>query len=217
MTDRIRIEVDGRTIAVERGVNLLAACLASGIYIPHLCYLEDVKPAAASCRLCFVEIAGSEAPVPACTVTVGDPLVVSTGSPAVRRLQKAGLQLLLSAHRVACKGCPAHRRCELQRIAKFLKVGLTAGNLDRYLKEPELDATHPCLNYHPNRCVLCGRCVHVCRRQHCGDAPLTFLKRGFDTVIGTYAVSPAASAACGDCRACVDVCPVAALQPKQAT
>jgi NADH dehydrogenase/NADH:ubiquinone oxidoreductase subunit G len=217
MTDRIRIEVDGRTIAVERGVNLLAACLASGIYIPHLCYLEDVKPATASCRLCFVEIEGSEAPVPACTVTVGDPLVVRTGSPAVRRLQKAGLQLLLSAHRVACKGCPANRRCELQRIAKFLKLGLTAGNLDRYLKEPEIDSTHPCLNYYPNRCVLCGRCVHVCRGQHCGDAPLTFLKRGFDTVIGTYAVSLVASAACGDCRACVDVCPVAALQPKQAT
>jgi predicted molibdopterin-dependent oxidoreductase YjgC len=84
-------------------------------------------------------------------------------------------------HRVVCKNCPAHRRCDLQRIAKFLKIGLTPGRLDRYRKEPEVDSTHPCLDYYPNRCVLCGRCVHVCRRQH-RDAILTFAKRGFDTV-----------------------------------
>lgn len=214
MPASIRIEVDGRILEVEPGANLLAVCLANGIFIPHLCYLEAVEPAAASCRLCFVDIEGRTLPVPACTVTVGSPLVVHTGSPAVRRLQKAGLQLLLSAHRVACKNCPANRRCDLQRIARFLKVGLTPGNLDRYLKEPEVDSTHPCLNYYPNRCVLCGRCVHVCRRQN-RDVILTFAKRGFDTVVGTYDISPSASHSCGDCRACVDICPVAALLPKQ--
>ncbi|MCU0602564.1 MAG: 2Fe-2S iron-sulfur cluster-binding protein [Desulfobacterales bacterium] len=209
----IRIIVDGRDFDVEPGANLLAACLAAGIYIPHLCYLEDMKPAAASCRLCFVDIEGRKEPVPACTVTVDTPLEVDTGSPAVRRLQKAGLQLLLSVHRVACKNCPAHRRCDLQRIAKFLKVGLTPGNLDRYLKEPEVDSSHPCLDYYPNRCVLCGRCVHVCRRQHT-DAVLTFAKRGFATVVRAYDDSPAASDSCRGCRACADACPVAALLPK---
>jgi predicted molibdopterin-dependent oxidoreductase YjgC len=209
----MRITVDGRGFDVEPGANLLAACLAAGIYIPHLCYLEDVKPAAASCRLCFVEIEGRREPVPACTVTVGASLVVHTGSPAVRRLQKAGLQLLLSVHRVACRSCPAHRRCDLQRIAKFLKIGLTPGHLDRYLKEPEIDSSHPCLDYYPNRCVLCGKCVHVCRLQH-RDVMLTFAQRGFDTVVGCYKVSPGATPPCGDCRACVDVCPVAALLPK---
>jgi len=213
MPASISIQVDGRILNVEPGANLLAACLAKGIYIPHLCYLENMKPAAASCRLCFVDIEGRKEPVAACSVTVEASLVVDTGSPAVRRLQKAGLQLLLSVHRVACKNCPAHRRCDLQRIAKFLKVGLTPGNLDRYLKEPEVDSTHPCLNYYPNRCVLCGRCVHVCRGQH-RDMILTFAKRGFDTVVGTYGISSTSSHSCGACRACVDVCPVAALLPK---
>jgi len=58
MPASISIRVDGRILNVEPGANLLAACLAKGIYIPHLCYLENMKPAAASCRLCFVDIEG---------------------------------------------------------------------------------------------------------------------------------------------------------------
>jgi predicted molibdopterin-dependent oxidoreductase YjgC len=209
----IPIQVDGRTLEVEPGANLLSVCLADGIYVPHLCYLEDLKPAPASCRLCFVDIEGRSGPVPACSVTVEGPLVVRTGTPAVRRLQKAGLRLLLSVHRIDCKNCPANRRCELQRIARFLKVGLTAGKLGRRLKDPEVDSSHPCLDYYPNRCVLCGKCVHVCGRQH-RDVFLTFIKRGFDTVVGTYGPSSGPLHSCGGCRACVEVCPVSALLPK---
>jgi predicted molibdopterin-dependent oxidoreductase YjgC len=210
----IPVQVDGKTIDVEPGANLLAVCLANGIYIPHLCYLEDMKPAPSSCRLCFVGIEGRSGPVPACSVGVEEPLVVRTGTPEVRRLQKAGLRLLLSVHRIDCRNCPAHRRCGLQQIAKFLKAGLNSGKLDRRLKEPEVDSTHPCLDYYPNRCVLCGKCVHVCSRQD-RDVVLTFAKRGFDTVVGTYGAEANPSRLCDGCRACVEVCPVAALLPKQ--
>jgi predicted molibdopterin-dependent oxidoreductase YjgC len=210
----IPIQVDGRTLEVEPGANLLAVCLANGIYIPHLCYLEDMSPVSGSCRLCYVDIEGQGGPAPACSVRVDGPQVVRTGTPAVRRLQKAGLRLLLSVHRIECKSCPANRRCELQRIARFLKAGLTPGRLERRLKEPEIDSTHPCLDYYPNRCVLCGKCVHVCSRQR-RDVVLTFAKRGFETVVGCYGTSPDPSHSCGGCRACVEVCPVAALLPKQ--
>ena len=215
MPEIIPIQVDGKKLDVGPGANLLAACLANGIYIPHLCYLEAVQPAPASCRLCFVEIEGRERPVPACTLTVEAPLTVSTDSPAVRRLQKAGLRLLLSVHRVDCKNCPANRRCELQRIARFLKVGLNSGKLVRRLKAPEIDPSHPCLDYYPNRCVLCGKCVHVCRSLH-KDVVLSFVRRGFETAVGCYGHAVSQSTACClDCRACADVCPVAALLPKQ--
>jgi len=213
MNDMIRITVDDKPIAVESGANLLSTCLANGIYIPHLCYLENMKPVSASCRLCFVEVEGSSGPVPACTVTVASPLTVKTDTSTVRRLQKAGLQLLLSVHRVECKSCPANRHCELQRLAKFLKVGLKSGKFEQRLKDPEIDSSHPCLDYYPNRCVLCGKCVHVCRLQH-RDMALTFAKRGFDTVVGCYGLSTYPAQSCRDCRACVEACPVAALLPK---
>jgi predicted molibdopterin-dependent oxidoreductase YjgC len=213
MSESVSITVDDKPIEVEAGTNLLSACLTNGIYIPHLCYLESMKPVSASCRLCFVEVQGRNGPVPACTVTIDGPLAVKTDTPAVRRLQKAGLQLLLSVHRIDCKVCPANRRCELQRIARFLKVGLKPGKLAQHFKEPEIDSSHPCLDYYPNRCVLCGKCVHVCRLQH-RDVVLTFAKRGFDTVVGFFGLSADAAASCRDCRACAEACPVAALLPK---
>lgn len=213
MTTPLTITVDDKPIEVEAGSNLLSACLASGIYIPHLCYMEELNPAAASCRLCFVEVEGRSAPVPACTVTVEGPLAVRTDTPAVRRLQRAGLQLLLSVHRIECKSCPANRRCELQRVAKFLKVGLKIGKLTQHFKQPEIDASHPCLNYYPNRCVLCGKCVQVCRAQQ-RDVVLTFARRGFDTVVAHYGLSAESAPSCRDCRACADVCPVSALLAK---
>jgi predicted molibdopterin-dependent oxidoreductase YjgC len=175
--------------------------------------MENVNPAAASCRLCFVEVAGRSGPVPACTVTVEEQLAVRTATPAVRRLQKAGLRLLLSVHRVECKNCPANRRCELQRLARFLQVGLKPGKLAPHFKQPEIDSSHPCLDYYPNRCVLCGKCVHACRGQH-RDVVLTFANRGFDTVVGYYGLPSDAVRACQGCHACADVCPVAALVSK---
>jgi predicted molibdopterin-dependent oxidoreductase YjgC len=213
MSEPIRITVDDKPIDVEAGTNLLSACLDNGIYIPHLCYLGNLKPPAASCRLCFVEIEGCSGPVPACTAAVESPLTVKTDTPAVRRLQRAGLRLLLSVHRIECKSCPANRRCELQRLAKFLKVGLRPGTLVQHLKQPEIDSSHPCLDYYPNRCVLCGKCVNVCRSEH-RDVVLTFARRGFDTVVSYYGRSSRCAPSCDDCVACVEICPVAALRKR---
>jgi NADH dehydrogenase/NADH:ubiquinone oxidoreductase subunit G len=209
----ISITADDKIIEVHAGANLLSACLANGIYIPHLCYLETMKPVSASCRLCFVEIEGGRGPVPACTISIVEPISVKTDTPAVRRLQKAGLRLLLSVHHIDCKNCPANRNCELQRIAKFLKIGLNPGKLERRLKEPAVESLHPCLEYYPNRCVLCGKCLHVCRSKH-RKAVLTFIRRGFDTAIGYYSASADTDLSYPGCRDCIDVCPVAALQLK---
>lgn len=208
--EAIEIRVDGQAIRVAKGANLLEACLANDIYIPNLCHLEGEKPAHASCRLCFVAIDGRETPVPACTISVTEPLQIQTDTPAVRRLQKAGLQLLLSVHKVDCKNCPANKRCALQKMARFLKVALKPKGLDRYLKEIEVDSRHPFFDYYPNRCVLCGKCVRVCRNAN-DQSLLTFAERGFKTVIAYFGGKKEMAAACPDCNACTAVCPVAAI------
>lgn len=205
------IMVDNKAIEAQEGINLLLACLNQNIYIPNLCYIGGMLYPSTLCRMCFVEIEGKTKPVAACTVTVKEGMVVRTDTPQVRRLQRTALQLLLSVHRVDCKNCPANRKCELQRIAKFLKVGLKSKRLEPCFKEPEIVREHPYLDYFPNRCILCGKCYYVCRRQH-GRAILTFAKRGFDTVISFLGEYDSSAADCADCNACVEICPVAALQ-----
>jgi len=213
---KVIITVDEKPLEVDVGMNLLQACLEHGIYIPNLCHLEGRAAPEASCRLCFVEVNGSDQPVAACTVKVTDQMIVRTDTPAVRRLQKTGLRLLLSVHHVDCKNCPANKKCVLQDLAKFLKVGLKPKTLEHHLKTPEIDDSHPHLTYYPNRCVLCGKCLHVCRSVK-GSAMLAFAQRGFDTVISFYGGAGSAETACENCEACIEICPVAALLPKQSS
>ena len=131
----ITLRIDDQKIEVAEGTNLLEACLDNGIYIPNLCYIEGMKHPPASCRLCFVEIEGTDNPVLSCSVRVGREMVVNTDTPRVRRLQKTALQLLLSVHDVDCKNCPANRKCALQEMAKFLKVALKSKGFNQFLKE----------------------------------------------------------------------------------
>ena len=205
--------VNDQKIEVEAGTNLLKACLEHDIYIPNLCYVEGMTHPPASCRLCFVEIEGQEDPVPACTIEVSSDMVVSTDTPRVRRLQQSALNLLLSVHEIDCKNCPANKKCELQDMARFLKVGLKAKELDLFLKEKAVDQSHYFVDYYLNRCVLCGRCVYVCRA-HSKKVQLTFAGRGFNTLIRLYGDRGSDDFSCENCRACIDACPVAALVPK---
>ncbi len=206
----IRLTIDEKVIAVEEGKSLLQACLENGIYVPHLCYLEGMANPPASCRLCFVEIAGANRPLPSCRTTAEAGMVVVTHSPAVRQLQRSALQLLLSAHRVDCRNCPSNKHCDLQKAARFLGVHLKVKHLDSLFAETENDFNHPLLGYDPGRCVLCGKCVHVCQNQQ-GLPLLTFARRGFDTVIGFMGKKDPAELPCLDCLACTEICPVSAL------
>jgi len=208
----IRLLVNTKHIEVEAGTNLLKACLDHDIYVPNLCYLEGMKHPPASCRLCFVEIEGRERPVPACSVRVNSAMVVTTDTPGVRRLQKSALQLLLSVHQVDCKNCPANKKCALQDMARYLKVGLKSKGLDLFLNEMEMEQSHQFITHEPNRCVLCGRCVYACRHQQARTL-LTFAGRGFDTRISFFETE-AGAPLCENCQVCIDVCPVAALMPK---
>lgn len=207
---KVALTVDGRVIQVESGRNLLQACLENGIYIPNLCYIEGIKRPFASCRLCFVEIEGEERPVTACTRTVTGGMFVRTDTGPVRQLQRSALELLLSVHEVDCGHCPANRRCALQRLCGILKVRLKSDALERHLKDTGAGCSHPLLNYEPNRCVLCGKCVHVCRERN--ERPvLSFIKRGFDTVIGLDWDEDTLEIPCKGCLACIEVCPVGAI------
>jgi len=210
----VKITVDNREISVKAGESLLDACLKNDIDIPNLCWMEGMGEPWAACRLCFVEIEGENLPVTACTTLTRSDMVVRTDTPAVRALQQSALALLLSVHHVDCKNCHANKKCALQNLARRLNVSLKPKYFENYLKPVERDETHPSLVYFPNRCVLCGKCIHVCRELH-GQPLISFANRGFDTVVSFQGNDTILNAKCKSCGACAAVCPVGALATKK--
>lgn len=210
----VKLVVDNQTIEADEGAPLLQVCLENDIYIPNLCWIKEMQEAPVSCRLCFVEVEGEPLPVPSCKTPVKEGLVARTDAPEVRRLQKSAFQLLMSDHEINCKPCPANKKCELQKIARFLKTSLKPKQLEPHRKEAPPGLSHPGLELDINRCVLCGRCIHTCTTKQ-GRPFLTFARRGIDTVVGFYGASDAMAAVCSECLACVDICPVRAILPAE--
>ena len=208
----VTLTIDGVEVKAEQGANLLWAALDNGFYIPNLCAVREVDPPFASCRLCFVEIEGRNAPVTACTETVSDSMVVRLNTPRVQRLRNTAFELLLSHHHLDCRNCAKNRNCELQNIASRLGLKLRLKRFRPIPRELPVDSSHPLFTYDPNKCVMCGKCVWVCHEQ--GTGILDFAFRGIDTMVSTMAGIPLAEAGCNSCLACVTVCPVGALVAK---
>ncbi len=206
----VSLTIDGKEIKARKNERLLWAALDNGIYIPNLCAIRDLSKPFASCRLCFVEIEGDNKPVTACTVTVEEGMRVNTRGSAARRLARTALELLLASHPVDCASCPANRACDLQKIAAHLGVKLNSKRFRKIDHELPVDSSSPVFTYDPNKCVLCGRCVWVCRDK-LGIGVLGFARRGFQRIVTTFESKPIAETNCKGCGDCAAVCPVGAM------
>ena len=207
----VRLTIDGVRVEAQEGEKLLWAALDAGIYIPHLCANREADDPFSGCRLCFVEIEGRDQPVTSCTETVAEGLVVSTDTPAVRRLQRTAAELLLASHDVDCAHCEVHRKCPLQEIAAFLHIGLKPKRLRNIPRPFPTESINSVLAYNSGRCVRCGLCVWVCNEK-VGAGIIDFAFRGFRTVVASLETPEVMQSICPSCTQCVQVCPVAALK-----
>jgi NADPH-dependent glutamate synthase beta subunit-like oxidoreductase/formate hydrogenlyase subunit 6/NADH:ubiquinone oxidoreductase subunit I/ferredoxin len=111
-TPRIRIEVDGKLVEGFEGQTILEVCRDNGIEIPTLCY-EPKLPGFGACRMCVVEVEGSEYPPISCSQQAEAAMVVKTQTEEVRRLRATNLELIFSDHNAYClppcqNKCPSH-------------------------------------------------------------------------------------------------------------
>ncbi len=206
----VLLTIDGKKVTAREGEKILWAALDNGIYIPNLCALRDKEEPAAACRLCFVEVEGCSQPVTACTETVDEDMVINTKGPKALRLVRTGFELLMSSLPVDCAHCAKNTLCELQKIAHHLGVKLKTKRFKKLLRELPIDSSSPVFIYDPNKCVLCGRCVWICR-ERLGIGALGFAHRGFERVVTTFGDEPIGESKCRDCSECVVACPTGAL------
>jgi len=206
----MHIFINGNKIECSKGETLLWVALDNGIYIPHLCAIRERKEPYGACRLCFVEVEGIEFPVTACTLKVEEGMVINTKSEKALRLAKTSFELLLSNHPVDCRNCKKSGKCELQRISKHLGIKLKKERFKKFIKDLPIDESSPVFIYNPNKCVLCGRCVWLCRKK-LGIGGIGFGYRGFKRYVTTFADEPLGLSECREIVELVDICPVGAF------
>lgn len=207
---KVELIIDGKKVTANSSETILQVCKKMGISIPTLCYLKNVNQPA-SCRVCVVEVEGARNLVTACSTLVRSGMVVKTNTNKVIRARKTALELLLSNHNKNCLNCPKNLKCDFQKLCEQFHCnteqfsGVTSKN--------EIDDSNHSIIRDDSKCILCGKCVAVCKLKQ-GCSAITKINRGFETKIGTSFNRNLQHSSCVGCGQCVLVCPTGALTQK---
>ncbi|MDR2971610.1 MAG: molybdopterin-dependent oxidoreductase, partial [Bacteroidales bacterium] len=105
-------------------------------------------------------------------------------------------------------GCSAFHNCKLQQYAT--QYGVNQKHYQGSFQKLEINFQHPQIEIDNNKCILCGRCVRVCR-EYSGNRAWEFFKRGSKTFIAPNMEGKLMESRCDACGLCVDTCPTGAL------
>jgi NADH dehydrogenase/NADH:ubiquinone oxidoreductase subunit G len=206
MGKMIHLTIDDKPVQATEGTTLIDAAEMNGMHVPNLCYLKGMKGIGA-CRLCLVEVEGMKAPLLACTTKVKEGMSVNTKTEKVQEVRRFVIDLILSMHPLDCMTCTKAGVCNLQQYAYDFE--LKESNFTRKKFGYPVDAANPFIKRDPDYCVLCGRCIRICRSQDTNV--LDFSGRGVGARVGTAEEKPLQESGCTFCGSCIDVCPVNAI------
>ncbi|MHC4508837.1 MAG: formate dehydrogenase subunit alpha, partial [Planctomycetota bacterium] len=211
----LKLTIDDRQITAQEGQTILQVALANGLEIPNLCYDPRLTPTG-SCRLCLVEIEGQRDLQPSCASEAREGLVVRTNTDEIRAVRKTVLELLFSEHKGRCTTCDENGRCNLQRYAYEYQLGEDVFG-EPGTTEPAANYTtdNLALEYDPNKCIRCGRCIQICDEVQRAHA-LTFRSRAADVEVSTAFDIPLNESTCVLCGQCISTCPTGALYDRSA-
>ena len=208
----VTIELDGRKLRVPEGTTILEAAQSANIPIPHLCYLKDINEIAA-CRMCMVEVEGTERLQPACNTRVTEGMVIRSNTPKVRQARRTNLRLILSQHNSNCTVCIRSGNCELQKLSHDLNIHYQPYPIQLERSPIRLDT--PVVR-EASKCIKCMRCVQVCdkiQEMHVWDQ----IGTGSRATVSVSHSRYLKDTDCTFCGQCVTHCPTGALTVRDDT
>ena len=216
MTTMRTIVIDDNEIEVDSAMTLIQACEQAGIVVPRFCYHERLT-IAGNCRMCLVEVVGGPPkPAASCAMQVrdlrpgpeGQPPVIKTNSPMVKKAREGVMEFLLINHPLDCPICDQGGECDLQDQAMAYGVDFSRF---REAKRASTDLDlGPLVETHMTRCISCTRCVRF-TTEVAGIAQMGQTGRGEDSEITSYLGETLNSNLQGNI---IDLCPVGALTSK---
>ena len=216
MSDLRKIIIDDQEIEVDGAMTLIQACETTGIEVPRFCYHERLS-IAGNCRMCLVEVVGGPPkPAASCAMQVrdlrpgpeGQPPVVKTNSPMVKKAREGVMEFLLINHPLDCPICDQGGECDLQDQAMAYGVDFSRfREAKRAVDDLDLG---PLVETHMTRCISCTRCVRF-TTEVAGITQMGQTGRGEDAEITSYLGETLNSNMQGNI---IDLCPVGALVSK---
>ena len=216
MSNLKKIIIDGIEVEVDGAMTLIQAAEVAGVEIPRFCYHERLT-IAGNCRMCLVEVVGGPPkPAASCAMQVrdlrpgpeGQPPVVKTNSPMVKKAREGVMEFLLINHPLDCPICDQGGECDLQDQAMAYGVDFSRYREPKRASE-DLDLG-PLVATTMTRCISCTRCVRF-TTEVAGITQMGQTGRGEDSEITSYLNETLASNLQGNI---IDLCPVGALTSK---
>lgn len=204
----LKIRIDDMVVEGTPGMTILQAAEKAGIRIPTLCHHKDFIPTGA-CRICVVEIEGSNRLLGSCHTPIAQGMVLQTHSPRVLWARKATLELLLVGHTGPCVMDLRASQCELHKLASDLEMGPPRFNVKRPRFYP-IENVSPYVHRDLSKCIMCNRCISACS-EIAGQHLFSTGYRSFHSKIVVDNDIPLDKEVCKDCWLCVEYCPTTAL------
>ncbi len=205
---KVTLTIDGQTVTVPKGTNVLEAAKTLGVDISAFCYHPGL-PIVAQCRQCLVAVEKNPKLQPSCQQVCGEGMVVHTQDKQSTLARKQMLEFTLLNHPVDCPICDKAGECTLQ------KLYFENDNADSRVDVPKVEKNKvvdlgPTVVLDQERCILCSRCIRTCDVV-AGEHQLEFANRGDHEILTT---APGAQLDNPYSLNTVDVCPVGALTAK---
>ncbi len=221
MSDLITLTINGKSVQGKEGEYILNVARANDIFVPAVCYLTRCSPTLA-CRLCLVEADGKQ--VYSCNTKIKEGMNITTDTPNIAKERRAIMEVYDVNHPLQCGVCDQSGECELQNYSLYMKVDSQSYTIKDV---PRPAANWGVMKYDPGLCIVCEKCVTVCKDM-IGSNALSTVKRGADAIEKTFKDTMPKDAysmwnklnksligfdedSCTDCGECISVCPVGAL------
>jgi NADH-quinone oxidoreductase subunit G len=203
------LEINGQSVTVEPGLNVIQAAERIGIEIPHYCF-HPALTIAGNCRMCLVEIEKAPKLQIACNTRVADGMVVRTQTDRVKTAHAAVLEFLLINHPIDCPICDQAGECKLQDYYMDYDRQRSRFPLEHKVKKEKALDIGPLIMLDQERCILCTRCTRFLE-EVTKTTELGVFERGDQCQIDLFPGKRLENPYSGNVA---DICPVGALTNK---